>query len=100
MITDVESNFVIKEQKVTTDNLRMKSSTIVLLGQGWMDFSGMCDMTIIVDMSSGTVPPQAEPVLRTLKIHIYDKISNPTFDKKISTAQVINSIIKTIGMFQ
>ncbi len=96
MITDVEANFVLLNQKISTDNLRLKSPTIVLLGQGWVNFNQDCDLTMGVDMSSGLVPPIAEEVLRTLSIHIYGKVSDPKFDKKISVPQVINSILKTL----
>ncbi|MBI3314834.1 MAG: hypothetical protein HYZ86_02675, partial [Candidatus Omnitrophica bacterium] len=96
MITDVEGNFLVKDRKITTDNLRMKSPTIVLLGQGWVDFDQNCDLTIAVDMTSGIVPPIAEDVLRTLSVHVYDKISNPKFDRKISVPKVINTILKSI----
>lgn len=99
-ITDVDGNFVIEKQKVTTENLRLISPTIVLLTQGWVDLNQMCDLNVTVDMSSGVIPPVAEQVLRTMSIHIYDKISAPKFDKKISVPQVLNSIIKTIGIFQ
>jgi len=96
MITDVEGNFQVKNQKITTDNLRMKSPTIVLLGQGWVDFDQNCDLTIAVDMTSGIVPPVAEDVLRTLTVHVYDKITNPKFDRKISVPKIINTILKSL----
>ncbi len=96
MITDVEANFVIDDQKMSTDNLRLKSPTIVLLGEGWVDFDQNCDLKMVVDMTSGVVPPIAEEVLRSLQVHIYDKISNPKFDKKISVQKVLNSILKSI----
>ncbi|MBI4309986.1 MAG: hypothetical protein HY591_06610, partial [Candidatus Omnitrophica bacterium] len=100
MVTDVEGNFIIENQKITTDNLRLKSPSIVLLTEGWVNFDQYCDLNVVVDMTSGIVPSIAEEVLRSLKIHIYDKIANPKFGKKISVPQVINSIIKTIGIFQ
>ncbi|MDO8675695.1 MAG: AsmA-like C-terminal region-containing protein [Candidatus Omnitrophota bacterium] len=96
MITDVEGNFTVKDRKIMTDNLRMKSPTIVLLGQGWVDFDQICDLTIVVDMTSGIVPPIAQDVLQTLTVHIYDKITNPKFDRKISVPRVINTILKSI----
>jgi hypothetical protein len=96
MITDVEGNFTVKGRKIMTDNLRMKSPTIVLLGQGWVDFDQMCDLTIAVDMTSGIVPPVAEEVLRTLTVHVYDKITNPKFDRKISVPKIINTILKSL----
>ena len=37
-ITDVEGNFTIDNQKINTDNLRLKGPTIVLLGKGWVNF--------------------------------------------------------------
>jgi len=100
MITDVEGNFTVANQKVTTDNLRLKSPTIVLVTDGWVGFDQNCDLNVTVDMSSGIVPPVAQDVLRSLKIRVYDNILNPKYDKKISVPQVINSIIKTIGIFQ
>ena len=100
MITDIEGNFIIEEGRITTDNLRLKSPTIVLLTEGYVDLNQMCDLNVTVDMTSGIIPQIAEEVLRTLKIHIYDNIFNPKYDKKISVPQVINSIIKTIGIFQ
>lgn len=99
-ITDVEGNFTVENAKITTDNLRLLSPTIVLLTQGWVGMDQMCDLHVGVDMTSGVIPPIAEQVLRSLDIHIYDKISAPKFNKKISVPQVINSIIKTIGIFQ
>ncbi len=99
-ITDVEGNFTIEKQKITTDNLRLISPTIVLLTEGWVNLNQMCDLHVSVDMTTGVIPPIAEQVLRTLNIHIHDKITAPKFDKKISVPQVINSIIKTIGIFQ
>jgi hypothetical protein len=47
-------------------------------------------------MTSGIVPPIAEDVLRTLSVHVYDKISNPKFNRKISVPKVINTILKSI----
>ncbi len=100
MITDVEGNFIVENQKMTTDNLRLKSPTIVLLTEGWVAFNQDCDLKVTVDMSSGVVPQLAEEVLRTLEVHIHDKISNPKFDKKISVPQVINSALKIFGLMQ
>ena len=94
MITDVEGNFTIDNQKINTDNLRLKSPTIVLLGKGWVNFDQICDLNVTVDLSSGVVPPVAENVLQSLNIHISDKISNPKFKKKISVPQVINTLLK------
>ena len=63
MITDVESNFTIEDQKINTDNLRLKGPTIVLLGKGWVNFDQYCDLNMTVDLSSGVVPPIAHDVL-------------------------------------
>jgi hypothetical protein len=95
-ITDVESNFTVKDQKINTDNLRLKGPTIVLLGKGWVNFDEICDLNITVDLSSGVVPGIAHDVLKTLNIHIYDKIANPKFKKKISMPQVINTLFKNL----
>lgn len=94
MITDVEGNFTVDDQKINTDNLRLKGPTIVLLGQGWVNFDQYCDLNMTVDLSSGVVPPIAQDVLRTLNIRIYDKIANPKFKRKISMPQVINTLLK------
>ena len=96
MITDVESNFTIEDQKINTDNLRLKGPTIVLLGKGWVNFDQICDLNMTVDLSSGVVPAIAHDVLNTLNIHIYDKISNPKFKRKISVPQVINTLLKNL----
>ena len=56
----------------------------------------MCDLNVTVDLSSGTVPAIAHDVLNTLNIHIYDKITNPKFKKKISVPQVINTLLKNL----
>jgi hypothetical protein len=95
-ITDVESNFTISDQKINTDNLRLKGPTIVLLGKGWVNFDGICDLHVTVDLSSGSVPAVAHNVLDTLNIHIYDKVTNPKFKRKISMPQVINSLLKNL----
>ena len=95
-ITDVEGNFTIEDQKINTDNLRLKGPTIVLLGKGWVNFDQMCDLNVTVDLSSGVVPAIAHDVLNTLNIHIYDKIANPKFKKKISVPQVINTLLKNL----
>ena len=96
MITDVESNFTVDNQKINTDNLRLKSPTVVLLGHGWVNFDQYCDLDMTVDLSSGVVPPIAQDVLKTLNIHVYDKISNPKFKRKISMPQVINTLLKNL----
>ncbi len=96
MITNVECNFTVENQKMTTDSLRLISPTIVLLGQGWVNFDQMCDLMFAVDLTSGVVPEMAEQVLRTLSVRIYDKISNPKYDRKISVPQVLNTILKSI----
>lgn len=93
-ITDVESNFTIDNQKISTDNLRLKGPTIVLLGKGWINFDQYCDLDMTIDLSSGIVPAVAHDLLSTLDIRIYDKINDPKFKKKISVPQVINSLIK------
>ncbi len=95
-ITDVDGNFTIGDQKINTDNLRLKGPTIVLLGKGWVDFDENCDLNMTVDLSSGIVPAIANDVLNTLNIHVYDKITNPKFKKKISVPQVINSLLKNL----
>jgi len=94
--TDAEANFTIDDQKINTDNLRLKGPTIVLLGKGWVDFDQMCDLNMTVDLSSGVVPAMAHDVLQSLNIRIYDKISNPKFKKKISVPQVINTLFKNL----
>jgi AsmA-like C-terminal region len=96
MITDVEGNFTIEDQKINTENLRLKGPTIVLLGKGWVNFDQICDLNITVDLSSGVVPAMAHDVLNTLNIHIYDKINNPKFKKKISVPQVINTFFRNL----
>lgn len=96
MITDVEANFTVDDQRINTDNLRLKSPTIVLLGKGWVNFDQICDLNVTVDLSSGIVPAMAHDVLKTLNIHIYDKIANPKFKKKISVHQVINTLLKNL----
>jgi len=93
-ITDVEGNFTVNDQRISTDNLRLKGPTIVLLGKGWVNFDRNCDLDMTVDLSSGVVPAIAHDVLNTLDIHIYDKIDNPQFKKKISVPQVINTLLK------
>jgi hypothetical protein len=95
-ITDVEGNFTINNQKINTDYLSLKGPTIVLLGKGWVDFDQMCDLNVVVDLSSGIVPAIARDVLNTLNIHIYDKISNPKIKKKISMPPVINTLLKNL----
>ena len=95
-ITDVDGNFTIDDQKVNTDNLRLKGPTIVLLSKGWVNFDQMCDLNVTVDLSSGIVPAIAQNVHSTLNIHIYDKISNPKFKRKISVPQVINTLLKNL----
>ena len=93
-ITDVEGNFTVNNQKINTDNLRLKGPTIVLLGKGWVNFDETCDLDMTVDLSSGIVPAIAHDVLSTLDIHIYDKINDPKFKKKISVPSVINTLLK------
>jgi len=95
-ITDVEGNFSIADQKINTDNLRLKGPTIVLLSKGWVNFDQNCDLDVTVDLSSGIVPAIAHDVLSTLNIHIYDKIANPRFKKKLSVPQVINTLLKNL----
>jgi hypothetical protein len=95
-ITDVDGNFTIGNQKINTDNLRLKGPTIVLLSRGWVNFGGICDLNVTVDLSSGIVPAIAHDVLNTLNIRIYDRIENPKFKKKISVPQVINSLLKNL----
>jgi hypothetical protein len=95
-ITDVESNFTVDDQRINTDNLRLKGPTIVLLGKGWVNFDEICDLNVTVDLSSGVVPAIANDVLKTLNIHIYDKIDNPKFKKKISVPQVLNTLLKNL----
>jgi hypothetical protein len=96
MITDVESNFTVQDQKINTENLRLQGPTIVLLGKGWVNFDQICDLDVTVDLSSGVVPPIAHDVLSTLDIRIYDKIADPKFKKTISMPQVINTLIKNL----
>jgi len=96
MITDVEANFTIADQKVNTDNLRLKGPTIVLLGKGWVNFDQICDLNMTVDLSSGVFPAMAHDVLKSLSIRVYDKISAPKFKKKISVPQVINTLFKNL----
>lgn len=98
-ITDVEGNFEIANQKWTTDSLRLKSPTIVLLMQGEVNLDETCDLNVTVDTSAGIIPDIALDVLQTLKIRIYDKISNPKFDRKISVPKVLNTILKNISTF-
>ena len=94
MITDVQGNFTLADQKINTDNLRLSGPTIVLLSKGWVNFNQDCDLNITVDLSSGVVPAIAHDALNTLQIRVYDKIGNPKFKKKISVPQVINSLLK------
>ena len=96
MITDVEANFTIDDQKLNTENLRLKGPTIVLLGRGWVNFDQICDLNMTVDLSSGVFPAMAHDVLKSLSIRVYDKISAPKFKKKISVPQVINTLFKNL----
>jgi len=95
-ITDVEGNFTVEDQKINTDNLRLKGPTIVLLGKGWVNFDQDCDLDTTVDLSSGVVPPVAREVLQTLNIRITGKITHPKFKRKISVPQVFNSLFKKL----
>jgi len=92
----VEANFTIDNQRINTDNLRLKGPTIVLLGKGWVNFDQLCNLDVTVDLSSGVVPAIAHDVLKTVNIRIYDKISDPKFKRKISVPQVINSLLKNL----
>ncbi len=94
MITDMDGNFSIDNQKITTEDLRLKGPTIVLLTKGWIGFDQYCNLDVSVDLGSGIVPAIAHDVLSSLNIHIYDKIGNPKFKKRISVPQVINSLLK------
>jgi len=66
------------------------------LGQGWVNFDQICDLYVTIDLSSSNVPAIAHDVLKSLNIHIYDKISSPKFGKKISVPQVINTLLKNL----
>jgi len=96
MITDVEGNFTVSDQKINTNNLRLKGPTIVLISNGWVNFDKICDLNVTVDLSSGVVPAIAHDMLKTLNIRIYDKITDPKFKRRISVPQVINTLIKNL----
>ncbi|MBF0512124.1 MAG: hypothetical protein HQL13_07350, partial [Candidatus Omnitrophica bacterium] len=96
MITDVAANFTIENQKINTEDLRLKGPTLGLLGKGWVGFDQTCDLNITVDLGSSIVPDIAHDLLQSVGVHIYDKITAPKFKKKISMPQVINSLIKKL----
>ncbi len=103
VITDVEGNFTIADQKINTDNLRLISPTIVFVTSGWVDFDLNCSLDIVVDMSSGRIPPIAEDVLRGIEVHVSEKIFDPKVALKNMVKQAITSVfsvLKATGILQ
>jgi hypothetical protein len=104
IITDADATFKITDQKVMTDNLTLRSATVTLVAEGWVDFDQNIDMNIHPRLeprsADGTVNPLTliNPTDGLLNIRVYNTLTAPKFEHNITAPQMIKKTIQnTVG---
>ncbi len=106
IITDADATFKITDQKVMTDNLTLRSATVTLVAEGWVDFDQKIDLNIRPRIepktTDGTINPltMINPTDGLVNIRVYNTLTAPKFEHNISAPQVIKKTIQnTVGTF-
>jgi hypothetical protein len=104
IITDADATFKITDQKVMTDNLTLRSATVTLVAEGWVDLDQNIDMNIRPRLeprsTDGTVNPLTliNPTDGLLNIRVYNTLTAPKFEHNITAPQMIKKTIQnTVG---
>ncbi len=106
IITDADAIFKIRDQKVMTDNLTLKSAAVTLAGEGWVDFDQNIDLNISPRLTPG-VPGAANstltlvnPTAGVVNIRVYNTLTAPKFEHNITAPQLIKKTLQnTVGSF-
>jgi hypothetical protein len=104
IITDADATFKIADQKVTTDNLTLRSATVTLVGEGWVDLDHKIEMNfsprIEPRTSAGAVNPleAINPTAGIVNIRVFNTLEDPKFEHNISAPQIIKKTLQnTVG---
>jgi len=104
IVTDASGTFKIAGQKVMTDDLTLRSATVTLVGEGWIDLDQNIDMNIRPRLESNInntgINPLAviNPTDGLINIRVYNTLTAPKFDHNISAPQMIKKTIQnTVG---
>jgi hypothetical protein len=111
IITDADADFRIAGAKVMTDNLMLRSASVTLIGEGWVDFDQNIDMNITPRIepktTEGTLNPLAEinPTAGIINIHVSNTLTAPKFKQNISAPQVLkktlqNTVTSILKLFE
>ncbi len=106
IITDADATFKIIDQKIMTDNLTLRSATVTLVAEGWVDFDQNIELNIRPRIepksSDGTTNPltMINPTDGLVNIRVYNTLTAPKFEHNISAPQMIKKTIQnTVGTF-
>jgi uncharacterized protein involved in outer membrane biogenesis len=104
IITDADATFKITDQKVMTDNLTLRSATVTLVAEGWVDLDQNIEMNISPRIepktTDGTINPlmMINPTDGLVNIRVYNTLSAPKFEHNISAPKMIKKTLQnTVG---
>ncbi|MFH0753862.1 MAG: AsmA-like C-terminal region-containing protein, partial [Candidatus Omnitrophota bacterium] len=105
VITDASATLKIQDAKVMTTDLTLKSATVSLLGDGWIDFNQNVDFNItprIEAIPSNNSAINAlniiNPTAGIVNIHVSGTLSAPKFEHNASAPQIIKKTLQnTVG---
>ena len=104
IITDADGTFKIADQKIMTEDMTLRSSTVTLVAEGWIDLDQNIDFNIRPRIeprtSDGTINPLTaiNPTDGLVNIRVYNTLTAPKFEHNISAPQVIKKTLQnTVG---
>ncbi len=105
IITDADATLNIHDRKVWTTDLALRSSSVTLLGSGWIGFDQTIDMTVTPRLEAGTSGSGTanalaliNPTEGLVNIRISNTLTAPKIDHDISAPQVIKKTLQnTVG---
>jgi len=90
LINEVQCNFTMADQKVTTDNLQLLGPTVNLLGDGWVSFDQNIKMHITAPNDSNQTSPMPAELRGIIDIDISGKLASPKVKPNFSAATLMN----------
>ncbi|MEI8011960.1 MAG: AsmA family protein [Candidatus Omnitrophota bacterium] len=102
IVTDASADFKIIDQKVMTNNLSLKSATVTLAGEGWVDFDQNIDLNISPSLTpnvgGATVPAIINPTADIVNIRVCNTLTAPKFEHNITAPAIIKKTLEnTVG---
>ena len=90
LINEVQSNFTLGEQKVTTSNLQLMGPTVNLLGDGWVSFDQHINMHITAPSDLNQNSPMPMELRGIIDIDVTGKLASPKVKPNFTAGTLMN----------